>query len=115
MNIKVENLILPNKPLSNFELEDAVKKFKIQSFRGVFLIDTLPNKPQKNECGISNLDSSSGMGRDVGVEMKASILISSTCTHQLIYTITLVLMSFIQLNKFNQGKRSVVDIFVYTL
>ena len=29
-------------------------------FRGVFLRDTLPKKPKLNECGILNLDSSSG-------------------------------------------------------
>ena len=33
--------MLPNKPLSNFELEDAAKKLKISSFMGVFLLDTL--------------------------------------------------------------------------
>jgi len=26
MNIQVEKIVLPNKPLSNFEIEDAVKK-----------------------------------------------------------------------------------------
>ena len=39
--ISVKKVILPNKALSNFELEDAVKKLKIPSFRGVFLLDTL--------------------------------------------------------------------------
>ena len=34
--ISIENGILPNKPLSNFELEDAAKSLKIPSFRGVF-------------------------------------------------------------------------------
>ena len=38
----IENVILPNKPLSNFELEDVAKRLKIPSFRGVFLLDTLP-------------------------------------------------------------------------
>ena len=42
--ISIKNVILPNKPLSNFELEDAVKKLKIPYFRGVFLLDTLPRK-----------------------------------------------------------------------
>ena len=42
--ISLKNVILPNKPLSNFELEDAVKKLKIPCFRGVFLLDTLPKK-----------------------------------------------------------------------
>jgi len=27
-NIEVEGLVLPNKPLSNFEIEDAVKKIE---------------------------------------------------------------------------------------
>jgi len=61
-NIQVDNIVLPNKPLSNFELEDVVKKLKIKNFRGVFLRDTLPAKPRKNECGIMNLDDSSGGG-----------------------------------------------------
>jgi len=39
--IPVENIVLPNKPLSNFEIEDAVKKIGLKKFRGVFLRDTL--------------------------------------------------------------------------
>ena len=53
--IKVKNIILPNEPLSNFQLLDAVKDLKIKHFRGVFLRDQLPNKPRKKECGIINL------------------------------------------------------------
>ena len=60
--ISIKNVILPNKPLNNFELEDAVKKLKIPSFRGVFLLDTLPKKPNKKECGIVNFDKSGGPG-----------------------------------------------------
>ena len=60
--ISIKNVILPNKLLNNFELEDAVKKLKIPSFRGVFLLDTLPKKPNKKECGIVNLDKSGGPG-----------------------------------------------------
>ena len=60
--ISIKNVILPNKPLSNFELEDAVKKLKIPYFRGVFLLDTLPKKPNKKECGIVNFDKSGGPG-----------------------------------------------------
>ena len=52
----VKNVKLPYKPLSNFDLEDAVKKMKIPCFRGVFLLDTLPTKPSKKECGIVNFD-----------------------------------------------------------
>ena len=48
--------------MNNFELEDAVKKLKILSFRGVFLLDTLPKKLNKKECGIVNFDKSGGPG-----------------------------------------------------
>ena len=41
-NIKVDKVILPNKPLSNIELLDAVKKIEIPGFRGVFVRDNLP-------------------------------------------------------------------------
>jgi len=34
--IQVENAILSNKPLSNFEIEDAIKKIDLKNFRGVF-------------------------------------------------------------------------------
>jgi len=60
--ISVEGLELPNKPLSNFEITDAVKKLKIPAFRGVFVRDNLPLKPNENECGILNLDDTSGKG-----------------------------------------------------
>ena len=71
--IDVEGVVLPNHPLSNFEVIDAAKKLKIKNFRGVFLRDQLPKKPRRNErsprglneqseCGIMNLDDSSGDG-----------------------------------------------------
>ena len=60
--ISIKNVILPNKPLSNFELEDALKKLKTPSFRGVFLLHTLPKKPNKKEFGILNFDKSDGSG-----------------------------------------------------
>ena len=60
--IAVKNVKLPYKPLSNFDLEDAVKKLKIPCFRGVFPVDTLPTKPSKKECGIVNFDKSGGSG-----------------------------------------------------
>ena len=53
--ISIKNVILPNKPLNNFELEDAVKKLKIPYFRGVFLLDTLPKKPNKKRMWYSKL------------------------------------------------------------
>jgi len=58
--IQVENIVLLNKPLSNFEIEDAVKKIGLKNFCGVFLIDTSPKKPKRNECAIMNLDNTSG-------------------------------------------------------
>ena len=60
--ISIKNVMLPNKPFSNIELEDAAKRLKISSFRGVFLLDKLPKKPNKKECGIVNFDKSSGSG-----------------------------------------------------
>ena len=54
--ISIKNIMLPNKPLNNFELEDAARRLKIPSFRGVFLLDTLPRKSNKKECGIVNFD-----------------------------------------------------------
>ena len=61
-NILVDSVVLPNKPLSNLEIIDAAKKLLLYRFRGVFLIDTLPKKAKLKECGILNLDSSSGDG-----------------------------------------------------
>ena len=60
--ISIKNIMLRNKPLSKFQLEDAAKKLKIPSFRGVFLLDMLPKKPNKKECGIVNFDKSGGPG-----------------------------------------------------
>jgi len=62
-NIDVEGVVLSNHPLTNFELLDAAKKLNISNFKGVFLRDTLPKKPKRNECGILNLDDSSGEGK----------------------------------------------------
>ena len=54
--------MLPNKPLSNVELQDAAKKIEIPGFRGVFVRDNLPSKRRKGECGILNLDDATGTG-----------------------------------------------------
>ena len=59
--ISIKNVMLPNKALSNFDLEDAARKLKIPYFR-VFLLHTLPRKPNKKECGIVNFDKSDGPG-----------------------------------------------------
>lgn len=60
--INVEGLILPNIPLSNFQLIEAAKKLKINHFRGVFVRDQLPKKPRLSECGILNTGDSSTNG-----------------------------------------------------
>ena len=62
MKITIKNIVLENKPLSNFDLVKAVKKLKIKCFRGVFLLDTLPNTSKRKECGIVNFDKSGGDG-----------------------------------------------------
>ena len=43
-------------------MEGAVKKLQIPYFRGVFLRDTLPKKPNEKECGIVNFDKIGGAG-----------------------------------------------------
>jgi len=48
--------------VSNFEIEDAVKKIGLKNFRGVFLRDTLPKIARACENGIMILDSTSGSG-----------------------------------------------------
>ena len=61
--ISVGNVVLPNKPLSNYDIIEAIKELKIPGFRGVFLRDQLPNRPRKKECGIINLaDSDDSIG-----------------------------------------------------
>ena len=62
MNISVGNLVLPNNPLSNLELLEAARKLKIPNVRGVSLRDALPTTPKKKECGILNLDDTTGSG-----------------------------------------------------
>ena len=44
--ISIKNVILPNKPLNNFELEEAAKKLKIPCFRGVFFIRYITKKAE---------------------------------------------------------------------
>lgn len=53
---------IPSRALTNIELLSYVKALKISNFRGVFMINTLPNKILKNERGIVNLDSVYGTG-----------------------------------------------------
>jgi hypothetical protein len=58
--IDVEGVLLPNVPLSNFQLSDAAEKLKLKGFKGVFLRNKLPKRPAAFDCGILNLDDSIG-------------------------------------------------------
>ena len=51
---------LPDKVLSNFDLEKVAKDFPF--WRGIFSRDQLPKKTNIRECGILNLDSADGSG-----------------------------------------------------
>ena len=61
LNISVDSVTLSNKPLSNLEIIDATKRLSLNWFKE-FLRDTLPKKEKLIECGVLNLDSSSGEG-----------------------------------------------------
>src|SRR6218665_3372582 len=60
--IDVCGAVLPNIPLSNIILQKTAKRLNINNFRGVLLRDELPERQRANECGILNLDDSSGSG-----------------------------------------------------
>src|SRR6218665_871774 len=60
--IDVCGVVLPNIPLSNIILQETAKRLNINNFKGVFLRDELSKRPRANECGILNLDNSSGSG-----------------------------------------------------
>ncbi|KAE9522412.1 hypothetical protein AGLY_017171, partial [Aphis glycines] len=57
---KIIIITLPDRPLSAQDIIKYVRKFKINHFRGVFLRNSLPKEPHVIECGILNLDISSG-------------------------------------------------------
>jgi len=52
--------LLPKRALNEIDLMKFAED--IPYFRGVFMRDTLPLKPHRNECGIVNLDLSTGVG-----------------------------------------------------
>ena len=61
-NTRSNSIKFVNKPLSNFNLLNWVKKQGIKHFRGIYSRDALPTKILKNEVGIINLDSQIGPG-----------------------------------------------------
>ena len=62
LDISIEIVILPSKPLNKIELEDAARKLEIPYFRGVFVRDALPKNYRNKECGILNLDDAGKRG-----------------------------------------------------
>jgi len=57
--ILVDRVILPNIPLTSLDITYALH---IPAFRGVFVRDNLLSEPNKNACGILNLDNCLGNG-----------------------------------------------------
>ena len=112
--ISIKNVTLPNKPLNNFELEEASKKLKIKCFRGVFLLDTLPRKLNKKECGIVNFDKSGGSG-SLGIKMGEIklILIVTVFNHREKLLSIWEMVLIIILIRYNQEERYFVVICVY--
>jgi len=53
--ISVEGVVLPDKPLTNFELLSVVNKLGIPNFHGVFLRDVLPKKISKERMWYTKL------------------------------------------------------------
>ena len=60
--MRVFDIAIPDKPLSNFELERHVKQLEIPNFRGVFMNDALPEHPYTVECGIVNFNTHTQQG-----------------------------------------------------
>ena len=98
--IRVEkNVVLPYEALNNFDLVDAVEKLKIKCFRGVYLLDTMPEKPNNRECG--------KMG-----EIKLILIVMAFNHQEKLLTIWEVGLIII-LIKYNREGRYSVDICVY--
>ena len=57
VSMRVFNLELPDKPLTNFELSAYARELGIPHFRDVFMTDTLPRQtPHSVERGIADLN-----------------------------------------------------------
>ena len=58
-NMNVYGVNIPtDRGLTNIELYRYVSELNIDNFRGVFMRDTLPEKPSHKECGIVNFNTS---------------------------------------------------------
>ena len=60
--MRVFNISVPDKPLTNIELVRYARLLKIPDFRGVFIRDTLPQYPLNVECGTVNFNTSNQPG-----------------------------------------------------
>ena len=60
--MEIYGINIPDKPLNNFEIIEYVQQLHIPNFRGVFMRDTLPSIPHKDECGIVNFNTSEESG-----------------------------------------------------
>lgn len=62
---------LPRRALSNVDLLKYVKLLNIPHFRGIYMRDTLPDRINRVEAGIVNLDTVSGRGTHWTAYVKA--------------------------------------------
>ena len=60
--MRIFNVSIPDKPLTNIELSTYAQELEIPHFRGVFMRDTLPLYPFSVESGIVNLNTSNQSG-----------------------------------------------------
>ena len=61
--MKVYGLDIPSgKGLTNVDLQEYARRLGIKHFRGVYMRDTLPENPNRQECGIVNLNTSDEQG-----------------------------------------------------
>ena len=56
-NIDVYGILIPVKPLTNYDVNMYAKQLKIKNYRGNYMRDTLPKEIRTRECAIINLDS----------------------------------------------------------
>ena len=60
--MRIFNVSIPDKPLTNIELSTYAQELDIPHFRGVFMRDTLPLYPFSIESAIVNLNTSNQCG-----------------------------------------------------
>ena len=76
MNFK--NFPVNNSTLTNIEIDDYAKKLKLKHYVKHRMIDEIKGLAKENECGIINLDVSSGEGTHYKCYFKNEDVIKST-------------------------------------